>query len=132
MVETKPAERPLSPHLQIYRWPVTMTVSILHRITGGALYFGTLLVLWWLLAAAISDSAFDMARSVFGHWFGELVLFGYSWALIHHMLGGIRHLLWDTGRGLDLRTANMLSWLNIVGAIVLTALLWAVILGTRP
>ena len=132
MVETKHAERPLSPHLQIYRWPVTMTVSILHRITGGALYFGTLLVLWWLLAAAISDSAFDMARSVFGHWFGELVLFGYSWALIHHMLGGIRHLIWDIGRGLDLRTANMLSWLNIVGAIVLTALLWAVILGTRP
>ncbi len=132
MVETKPAERPLSPHLQIYRWPVTMTVSILHRITGGALYFGILLVLWWLLAAAISDSAFDMARSVFGHWFGQLVLFGYSWALIHHMLGGIRHLIWDTGRGLDLRTANMLSWLNIVGAIVLTALLWAVILGTRP
>jgi succinate dehydrogenase / fumarate reductase, cytochrome b subunit len=132
MVETKPAERPLSPHLQIYRWPVTMTVSILHRITGGALYFGTLLVLWWLLAAAISDSAFDMARTVFGHWFGELVLFGYSWALIHHMLGGIRHLIWDTGRGLDLRSANMLSWINIVGAIALTALLWAVILGSRP
>ena len=132
MVETKHAERPLSPHLQIYRWPVTMTVSILHRITGGALYFGTLLVLWWLLAAAVSDSAFDMARSVFGHWFGELVLFGYSWALIHHMLGGIRHLLWDTGRGLDLRTANTLAWLNIIGAIVLTALLWAVVLGTRP
>ncbi len=132
MVETKPAERPLSPHLQIYRWPVTMTVSILHRITGGALYFGTLLVLWWLLAAAISDSAFDMARTVFGHWFGELVLFGYSWALIHHMLGGIRHLIWDTGRGLDLRTANILSWINIAGGIVLTALLWAVILGGRP
>ncbi len=132
MVETKPAERPLSPHLQIYRWPVTMTVSILHRITGGALYFGTLLVLWWLLAAAISDSAFDMARSVFGHWFGQLVLFGYSWALIHHMLGGIRHLIWDTGRGLDLRTANILSWINIAGGILLTALLWAVILGGRP
>ena len=61
----------------------------------------------------------------------KLLLFGYSWALIHHMLGGIRHLLWDTGRGLDLRTANMLSWLNIVGSIVLTALLWTVILGTR-
>jgi succinate dehydrogenase / fumarate reductase cytochrome b subunit len=131
MAETRRAERPLSPHLQIYRWTVTMTVSVLHRITGAALYFGVVLLLWWLLAAAISDSAFETAESVFSHWLGELVLFGFSWALIHHMLGGIRHLIWDTGRGLDLRSANQLAWANIGGSIVLTVLLWVVVLWAR-
>jgi succinate dehydrogenase / fumarate reductase cytochrome b subunit len=131
MAETRRAERPLSPHLQIYRWPVTMAVSVLHRITGAALYFGVVLLLWWLLAAAISDSAFETAESVFSHWLGELVLFGFSWALIHHMLGGIRHLIWDTGRGLDLRSANQLAWANIGGSIVLTVLLWIVVLWAR-
>ena len=131
MADTRRAERPLSPHLQIYRWTVTMTVSVLHRITGAALYFGVVLLLWWLLAAAISDSAFETAESVFSHWLGELVLFGFSWALIHHMLGGIRHLIWDTGRGLDLRSANQLAWANIGGSIVLTVLLWIVVLWAR-
>ena len=131
MAETRRAERPLSPHLQIYRWTVTMSVSVLHRITGAALYFGVVLLLWWLLAAAISDSAFETAGSVFSHWLGELVLFGFSWALIHHMLGGIRHLIWDTGRGLDLRSANQLAWANIGGSIVLTVLLWIVVLWAR-
>ena len=131
MAETRRAERPLSPHLQIYRWTVTMTVSVLHRITGAALYFGVVLLLWWLLAAAISDSAFETAESVFSHWLGELVLFGFSWALIHHMLGGIRHLIWDTGRGLDLRSANQLAWANMGGSIVLTVLLWIVVLWAR-
>jgi succinate dehydrogenase / fumarate reductase cytochrome b subunit len=131
MAETRQGERPLSPHLQIYRWTVTMTVSVLHRITGAALYFGVVLLLWWLLAAAISDSAFETAESVFSHWLGELVLFGFSWALIHHMLGGIRHLIWDTGRGLDLRSANQLAWANIGGSIVLTVLLWVVVLWAR-
>jgi succinate dehydrogenase / fumarate reductase cytochrome b subunit len=131
MAETRRAERPLSPHLQIYRWTVTMTVSVLHRITGAALYFGVVLLLWWLLAAAMSDSAFETAESVFSHWLGELVLFGFSWALIHHMLGGIRHLIWDTGRGLDVRSANQLAWANIGGSIVLTVLLWVVVLWAR-
>jgi len=131
MAETRRAERPLSPHLQIYRWTVTMTVSVLHRITGAVLYFGVVLLLWWLLAAAISDSAFETAENVFSHWLGELVLFSFSWALIHHMLGGIRHLIWDTGRGLDLRSANQLAWANIGGSIVLTVLLWVVVLWAR-
>jgi succinate dehydrogenase / fumarate reductase cytochrome b subunit len=129
MAQTKQAERPLSPHLQIYRWPVTMAVSILHRVTGAALYFGTLLLLWWLIAAATSDQAYSLVQSVLGHWFGELVLFGFSFALIHHGLGGIRHLIWDTGRGLDLRSANRLAWANIAGSVVLTLLLWIVILA---
>ena len=81
-----------------------MVMSILHRITGGALYFGTLLVAWWLIAAASSAATFDFVNGLFGSWIGRLVLFGYTWALIHHMLGGIRHLIWDTGAGLEKHT----------------------------
>jgi succinate dehydrogenase / fumarate reductase, cytochrome b subunit len=117
-------ERPLSPHLTVYRWPVTMTVSILHRVTGGALYFGTLLIAWWLLAAAASKEQFDFANGIFGSWIGRLVLLGYTWALVHHMLGGIRHLIWDTGIGLEKHTASGMARLQIAAAIVLTILIW--------
>lgn len=117
-------ERPVSPHLTVYRWPATMLVSILHRITGGALYFGTLLVAWWLIAAATSERQFDIANAVFGSWPGRLVLFGYSWALIHHMLGGIRHLIWDTGSALEKHTATKLAWANITISVVATLLVW--------
>jgi succinate dehydrogenase / fumarate reductase cytochrome b subunit len=116
--------RPLSPHLTVYRWPVTMTMSILHRVTGGALYFGTLLVAWWLIAAATSESYFDFVNTIFGSWFGRLVLFGYTWALVHHMLGGLRHLIWDTGAGLEKRTASRIAWANVAGSVVLTVLIW--------
>ena len=116
--------RPLSPHLSVYRPPITMTMSILHRITGGALYFGTLLVAWWLIAAAASQSYFDFVNSIFGSWIGRLVLFGYTWALLNHMLGGVRHLVWDTGAGLEKHTASRLAWLTAIGAIVLTVLIW--------
>jgi succinate dehydrogenase / fumarate reductase, cytochrome b subunit len=131
MAEMRQAERPLSPHLQIYRWPVTLAVSILHRITGGALYFGSLLLLWWLIAAASSDHAFDIVQAVFGNWFVQLVLFGFSWALIHHGLGGIRHLIWDSGSGLDLKSAERLAWANLAGSVALSILLWIVILWAR-
>ncbi|MDP0983862.1 succinate dehydrogenase, cytochrome b556 subunit, partial [Klebsiella variicola] len=76
-----------------------MVMSIVHRITGGALYFGTLLVAWWLIATATSEAQFNLVSWVFGSWVGLLVLLGYTWALVHHMIGGIRHLIWDTGRG---------------------------------
>ena len=101
-----------------------MTVSILHRVTGGALYFGTLLMAWWLLAAATSERQFDLANAVFGSWAGRFVLLGYTWALVHHMLGGIRHLIWDTGSGLEKTTASSMARLQIVAAIVLTLLVW--------
>lgn len=117
-------QRPLSPHLTIYRWPVTMTMSILHRITGGALYFGTLLVAWWLIAASVSQEYFDLVSWFFASWIGRLVLFGYSWALIHHMLGGLRHFAWDTGRGLEKHTASKLATATIVASVVLTILVW--------
>jgi succinate dehydrogenase / fumarate reductase cytochrome b subunit len=119
-------ERPLSPHLTIYRPPITMTMSILHRITGGALYFGTLLVAWWLTAAAGPQSYFDFVNGIFGSWIGRLVLFGYTWALMHHLLGGIRHLIWDTGTGLEKHTASKIAWANIIGSVVLTVLIWVV------
>lgn len=121
--------RPLSPHLTIYRWPITMTVSILHRITGGALYFGTLLIVWWLVAAATSESAFASAQSVLGSWIGLLVLFGFTWALYQHLLGGIRHLIWDTGYGLEKHVSSALAWATLAGSLVLTLATWALLLA---
>ena len=97
-----------------------MTMSIMHRITGGALYFGTLLVAWWLIAAATSRGLLRRRQRLFGSWFGRLVLLGYTWALMHHMLGGMRHLIWDTGAGLEKHTASRLAWATLAGSIVLT------------
>src|SRR5262249_6921318 len=110
----KTIERPLSPHLSIYRLQINMVMSIVHRMTGIALYFGTLLLAAWLVAAAMGERQFALVNHLLGHPIGMLILLGYSWALIHHMLGGLRHLLWDTGRGLDLRSVNILCWLTII------------------
>jgi succinate dehydrogenase / fumarate reductase cytochrome b subunit len=119
-------ERPLSPHLQIYSPLINMVMSILHRITGAALYFGTILLSWWLIAAAIGPQYFDFVNGLFGTVFGKLILFGYTWALMHHMLGGIRHLIWDTGRGFELATVDALCWATIVGSASLTVVIWIV------
>lgn len=123
---TQSRARPLSPHLTIYRPPITMTTSIIHRITGAALYFGTLLVAWWLIAAATSQEYFDFVNGIYGSWFGRIVLLGYTWALMQHLLGGIRHLIWDTGAGLEKHTASKLAWATVVGAVLLTLLVWIV------
>src|SRR6516165_420928 len=90
-----PAARPLSPHLQIYKPTLTMTMSIVHRITGIGNYFGTLLLAWWFIAAA-SPSSYAKFEWFAGSIIGRIILFGYTWSVIHHMLGGIRHLIWDT------------------------------------
>jgi succinate dehydrogenase / fumarate reductase cytochrome b subunit len=119
-------ERPLSPHLQIYSPLINMVMSILHRITGAALYFGTILLSWWLVAAASGPPYFDFVNGLFGTVLGKLVLFGYTWALMHHMLGGVRHLIWDTGRGLQLSTVDALCWATIVGSVSLTVVIWIV------
>ena len=124
--ETK-ANRPLSPHIQVYHWYVTMVMSIVHRITGGALYFGTLLLTWWLVALAAGSHAFAYANWVIGSWFGILVMIGFSWALIHHALGGIRHFVWDFGYALDKGARDTISMLNIIGSLALTAVLWVAI-----
>lgn len=118
------ANRPLSPHLSIYKPIPTMVMSILHRITGGALYVGTLLVAWWLFAAASGKEHFDLANAMFGSWIGRLVLFGYTWALVHHMLGGLRHFVWDTGAGFEPKTATRMAHATIAASIVLTILIW--------
>ncbi len=127
MAETKaPAERPLSPHLSIYKPTLTMTMSIVHRITGVGLYFGTLLVAWWLLAAASSPNAYAGVSAFMGSWFGRLILFGYTWALIHHMLGGIRHFIWDAGRGFGAQEREWLAVATLVGSIGWTIVIWVV------
>src|SRR5579872_6039804 len=109
MAELKaPIERPLSPHLQIYRPTLTMMMSIVHRITGAALYLGTLLLAWWLIAAASGPNGYATIQWFMATSIGRLVLFGYTWALLHHMFGGIRHFIWDLGYGFG---ANEREWM---------------------
>jgi succinate dehydrogenase / fumarate reductase cytochrome b subunit len=132
MAETRQTvERPLSPHLSIYKRQINMVMSILHRLTGAALYFGTLLLAAWLIATAMGEVQFTYVNALFAHPLGQLILFGYTWALAHHMLGGIRHLIWDTGRGLQIWQVNVLSWLTILCSIALTVAIWAVGLVLR-
>ena len=132
MAEIKHAiERPLSPHLGIYRMTITMLMSIFHRITGVGNYIGTLLVAAWLVSVAMGESAYATINSIFGHPLGKLVLFGYTWNVFHHMLGGIRHLIWDTGRAMQPRSADTLAWLTIIGSHTLALLLWDVGLSMR-
>ena len=117
--------RPISPHLSIYRPLINMVMSIVHRLTGVALYFGTLLLAWWLIAAATGQDYFNFVNGLLGTLPGKLMLLGYTWALMHHMLGGIRHFIWDTGRGFNLPTVNFMSWATIIGSLGLTAAIWA-------
>jgi len=119
-----PIERPLSPHLQIYRPLINMTMSIVHRLTGAALYFGTLLLVWWLTALATNEHYFNYVSAIFASLPGRIVLIGYTWALLHHMLGGLRHFVWDTGHGYDLKTVDRLSWGTLFASLALTALIW--------
>lgn len=125
------SERPISPHLTVYRLTLTMAMSIAHRVTGVALYVGTLLLVWWLVAASTSPRNFDLINGFFGTWIGRLVLFVYTWALFHHLLGGIRHLIWDTGRGLGEHERNLFARLSIIGSVSLTILVWLIGLMLR-
>ena len=118
--------RPLSPHLQVYKPIPTMVMSIVHRITGAALYFGTVLVAWWLIAAASGEAYFDWVNWFFGALIGRLVLFGYTWALMHHMLGGLRHFMWDMGRGYEKHFNTKLAIVTPIVSVALTVLIWIV------
>lgn len=124
-------ERPLSPHLQIYTPLINMVMSILHRMTGAGLYFGTLLLAAWLVATAMGPEAYGVVAGLFASLIGKLVLFGFTWALVHHALGGIRHFIWDFGVGYDLDTIDFLSWGTIVASVVLTVVIWAVVILGR-
>ena len=122
MADVNRGARPLSPHLTIYRPQITSISSIFIRITGNALVVGALMLVWWFVALASGPEAFETADGFVRSWFGDLVLLGSTWALMYHLLGGLRHLLWDTGRGLDLPTAEKLGWACFIGATVLTVL----------
>jgi len=118
------SKRPLSPHIQIYSPLINMVMSIVHRITGAALYFGSLLLAWWLISAATGPDYYNYVVSWFATWPAKIILLGYTWALMHHMLGGLRHFVWDTGYGYDLKTIDLLSWGSLAGSLILTAFIW--------
>ena len=120
-----PNPRPLSPHLQIYRWQWTFVLSILHRVTGVALGVGTVLLAWWLLAAATGPEAFAAARAFIGSIAGRFILLGFTFALFYHLANGIRHLFWDFGLGLDARTARTTGWAVLLATVVLTLVAWS-------
>ena len=122
------SNRPLSPHISIYRWPITMTVSILHRATGIAMSAGFLILAIWLFDAAVGADSYATFMSFMNTFFGKLLLVGWSFAFFFHLANGIRHLFWDSGYGFEKDRASATAWLVIVAATVLTALLWLVVL----
>ncbi|MGY6411877.1 MAG: succinate dehydrogenase, cytochrome b556 subunit [Alkalilacustris sp.] len=127
MADVNRGNRPLSPHLQIYRLPLTAKLSILFRITGVGMTLGAVLVVWRFAAGAISPEASATADAVLTSWLGNLVLLGSLWALMFHACNGIRHLVWDTGRGFDLETAEKTNYAVVGGSVVLTLLFVALI-----
>lgn len=127
MADVNRGNRPLSPHLEIYRPQMTSISSILVRITGNALLVGSLLIVWWFLAAATSESYFAYANGVLTSWFGDLVMTLSVLGLWYHTLGGLRHLIWDMGYGLDLDTAEKMGWGCLLGSVLLTIFTIAVV-----
>ncbi|WP_112321881.1 succinate dehydrogenase, cytochrome b556 subunit [Oceanibium sediminis] len=122
MADVNRGDRPLSPHLTVYKPQWTSMTSILTRITGNALLIAALMIVWWLLAAATSEEAFATADGFVRSWFGNLVMFLSLWAIWYHFLAGLRHLYWDTGRGLEIETAEKLGKACVIGSVVLTIL----------
>jgi succinate dehydrogenase / fumarate reductase cytochrome b subunit len=120
MADVNRGNRPLSPHLTIYRPQLTSITSILTRITGNALLLGALLIVWWLLAAATSPEAFAVADWALTSIFGKLMMLGSIWAIWYHTLAGVRHLIWDNAVGLELETAYKLGWFVVVGSVMMT------------
>jgi succinate dehydrogenase / fumarate reductase, cytochrome b subunit len=116
--------RPLSPHLQIYRWSGAMAMSIVHRITGAALFVGMGLLAWWLVAAASGPEAFATVNRFLSSTPGKVILAGFTWALIHHTAGGIRHLVLDAGAGMQRRSRNLLAWGTLGASVLLTIIVW--------
>lgn len=123
--------RPRSPHLTIYRWPITMTTSIIHRVTGAGLALGGLLLACWLVALALGPESYAKVQAFHGHFIGRVLLFGFSWALIFHMMNGIRHLVWDAGHGFEKDTADRTGYLVLIGSAVITLAIWFVAYQAR-
>ena len=125
-------DRPLSPHLTIWRWGPGMLVSILHRITGSGLaVLGLALLTWWLWALAAGPEAYDAFAVHATRWYGLVVLVGLTWAFWQHLLSGIRHLVMDIGAGFELKVNKFFAVLTVVGALFLTALTWFLIMGVN-
>lgn len=122
------AARPLSPHLQVYRWQVQMVTSILHRSTGVILFGGSLLIAAGLILLANGEAEWNQLRECAGSLLGRIFLIGWTWAFSYHLLNGIRHLIQDTGRGYAIASFVRSSWFSIVGSALLTALIWAIAL----
>jgi len=124
--------RPTSPHLSIYRWQISMSLSILHRLTGTALAFGLVFLTWWVFAVLCGPVAYetflDFTRSIVGRVF----LIGWSWSLMYHMLNGIRHLFWDMGKGFEIPTMTQSGIMVVLGSFILTALIWLLAFTTTP
>jgi len=116
--------RPLSPHLQVYRWQLTSVMSILHRVSGVALTVGTLVLVWWLAAAAQDGDYYPVVQRFLGSWLGLLLLFGWSVSLFYHLCNGLRHLWWDTGRGLELPSVYASGWVVVAATAILTLIAW--------
>jgi len=116
--------RPLSPHLSIYRMPMTAVMSFAHRVSGAALYVGVLLLAWFLIAASAGASTFAVFSGFIGSFIGQVVLFVVTWALFHHLVGGIRHIIWDAGYGLDKPLRDQMAWATLIGGFALTVIVW--------
>ena len=128
MAETRaPVQRPLSPHLSIYRLSLSMVMSGVHRITGLALCAGMLMLTWWLLAAAAGQNAYGTFETFAASWIGKLILVGFSWSLLHHLCGGLRYLLWDLGYGLEPAEREWLLRANLICSVVATVILWLIL-----
>ena len=126
------ADRPLSPHLQVYKPQLTTVLSISHRATGVALSVGTLLLLWWLIAASSGPEAYAVFRGFLGSWLGVLLLIGWTYSLFFHLCNGIRHLVWDAGYGLDLPTTYRSGWTVVAasGLLTIIAIIGALLQGS--
>lgn len=123
---TAPKPRPLSPHLDIYRFTLTMAMSIAHRITGVGLYIGVLLLVWFLLALSGDARSYGIFSGFIHSFIGRLVLFGFTWSLFHHMLGGVRHALWEAGIGLDHPMRERFAQITLIGGFALCVIAWII------
>ena len=116
--------RPISPHLSVYKFLINMMMSIAHRITGGLLYFGMLIFLILMVSIAAGESYFNIVTFLLNSWFGKIIIFGLTWSLFHHMLGGLRHLIWDNVKGFDLKSVDVLAIGTLIGGIFLNLIFW--------
>jgi succinate dehydrogenase / fumarate reductase cytochrome b subunit len=127
LASTTKIQRPLSPHLQIYRWQYTMTLSILHRATGIALSVGLLLLIGWLAAVASGVDSYEQAKAVFAHPVTKLLLVAFSFSFFYHLANGVRHLVWDTVHGIERRSARASGWVAFLGAVAATVVFWVLV-----